>query len=181
MRNRKVEIMYFYSNMYENEKSLSKLSEKFHQERKDIRIHLVNVEDPKNEELTELYGVNMVPVIIFLTSKGKVAARRCLPLSSREVIHEVTNRIRRGELPNVAAEETRTKVLEALKSVTRRNDLTHLIVEQVENDLMEADSDSEVYEMVSSHISALNHAINDLQEFKRVLQKFSKKQKDFIV
>ena len=75
---RKVEIMYFYSDLYENERSLSKLSKKLSQARKDIQIRLVNIDNPENDELTEMYGVNMVPLIIFLTPKGEVAARRFL-------------------------------------------------------------------------------------------------------
>jgi len=181
MSDGKVEMMYFYSDFYENKKSLSKLSKKLRQDRKDIRIHLINVEDPKNEELTETYEVNMVPVMIFLTPKGEIAARRCLPLSSEDVVCEIADRINSGELPNPAVEEVRVKLLEAFKSVTKRSDLIQLVAEQIENDFREADVESEIYEMVNSHVSALNHIINDLQEFKRILQKFSKGQRGFVV
>jgi len=181
MKSRKVEIMYFYSGLYENKRDLSKLSKKLRQKRRDIRIRLVNIEDIGNEELTELYRVNMVPVIIFLTPKGEIAARKCVPLSAEDVIREIADRINKGELPNPVVEEIRTKILEAFHSLTKRNDLTQLIAEQIENDLMEAVPESEIYELVSYHISAINHTINDLQEFKRVLQKFSKEQHDFIV
>lgn len=181
MSNRKVEIMYFYSDLYENEKNLSELTKKLSRKRKDIQIRLVNIDDPRNEELTELYGVSMVPLIIFLTPRGEIAARRFLPLSEEYIVDEITDRINSGELPNSLVEQTRTRILESFKSVTKRNDLTELTVEQIENDLMEASSESEICELVSSHISAINHTLSDLQEFKRVLQKFSKRQEDFIV
>lgn len=177
----KIEIMYFYSELYESERKLSQFCERFSQERSDIRINLVNVEDPENENVTKLYGVSMVPVMVFLTPKGEVAARRCLPLSAREVIEEVTERISKGELPNPTAEQIRQKILDAFNSVTKRNDLTQLIFEQVTNDLQEADSEFELYEMIGSHISAINHTIHDLQSFKQVLQKFSKRQTSFII
>jgi len=173
--------MYFYSDLYENEKKLWRLSRKLNKERSDIKIRLVNVEDPKNEDLTEVYGINMVPIIIFLTPKGEVAARRSLPLSSSDVINEITDRINNGELPNPATEQLRARILEAFKAVTSRNDLTQLIIDQVVNDILEANSESEVYELVNSHISAINHIMRDLQEFKQSLQRFSKEQKEFIV
>lgn len=181
MRRRKIEIMYFYSDLYENEKKLSKLCRRLNEERRDLEIRLVNIEDPENEELAELYGINMVPVIIFLTPNGKVAARRCLPLSAKEVINEVAERIDKGELPNPVADQTRVKILDAFKLVTKRNDLTQLIVDQVINDILEADSESELYELMNSHISAINHTILDLQNFKQVLQRFCKKGPQFIV
>jgi hypothetical protein len=178
---RKVEIMYFYSDVCENERTLSKLSKKLSQSRKDIQIRLVNIDDPGNEGLTELYDVNTVPLIIFLTPGGEIAARRFLPLSAKDVVYEITDQINKGKLPNPVAEEIRTKILESFKSITKRNELTELIVEQIENDLMEANLESEVRELVNSHISAINHTVSDLQEFRRILQKFSKKQTDFIV
>jgi len=181
LSNRKVEIVYFYSDLYENEKNLSELTKKLSRKRKDIQIRLVNIDDPRNEELTELYGVSMVPLIIFLTPRGEIAAKRFLPLSEEYIVDEIADRINSGELPNPLVEQIRTRVLESFKSVTKRNDLTELIVEQIENDLMEASSESDICELVSSHISAINHTVSDLQEFKRVLQKFSKKREAFIV
>ena len=181
MSDRKVEVMYFYSDMYENRRSLSKLRKKLSQKRSDIQIRLVNIDDPGNEELTELYGVDIVPVIIFLTAKGEIAARRFLPLTAEDVVHEIADRINRGELPNPAIEKSRTKILEAFRSVANRNELTELVAEQIEGDLMEASQESDIYEMVNSHISAINHTISDLQEFKRILQRFSKKQDAFVV
>jgi DNA repair exonuclease SbcCD ATPase subunit len=177
----KVEIMYFYSDVHENEKNLSEITRKLGRKRKDIEIRLVNVDDPGNEEITELYGVNMVPLIIFLTPKGQVAAKRFLPLSAENVVQEITDQINKGELPNPMVEETRTKILEALKATTKRSELTDLVVEQIESDLEEANVKSEIYELVSSHISAINHAVSDLQELRRVLQRFSKKHDSFVV
>jgi hypothetical protein len=181
MRDRKVEIMYFYSDLYENRKGLSGLSKKLRQKRKDISIRLVNVEDPENEELTELYKVNMVPVMVFLTLNGEVAARRSVPLSAEKIIEDVADRINKGELPNPAVEEIRAKILESFRSATKRDELTQLVAEQFENDLMGAGPESEIYERVNHHISAINHTIHDLEALKRVLQKFSKNQHDFVV
>jgi len=178
---RKVEIMYFYSDMYESEKSLSRLTKKLGRSRKDIEVRLVNIDDPGNEELTELYGVNTVPLIIFLTPKGEIAARRFLPLSAEDVVYEIADQINKGKLPDSTAEEIRSRIIEAFKSVTKRNDLTELIVEQIENDLMEASLESEICELVNSHISAINHTVSDLEEFKRILQKFSRRQRDFVI
>ncbi len=181
MRDRKIEIMYFYSDLYENRKGLSKLSRKIRQKREDIMIRLVNVEDPENEELAELYRVNMVPVMVFLTLKGEVAARRSVSLSAEDVIEDVTDRINKGELPNPSVEEMRTKILEAFRSVTKRDELTQLVAEQIENDLMEAGPESEIYERINRHVSAINHTMNDLEALKRVLQQFSKNLHDFVV
>jgi DNA-binding MarR family transcriptional regulator len=181
MNRKKIEIMYFYSELYENKRELSQFCRSLNKEKGDIRINLVNVEDPENDDVTKHYSVNMVPVMVFLTPKGEVAARRCLPLSAKEVIEDVTERISKGELPNRVTEQIRHKILNAFNSVTKRNDLTQLVVEQVTNDLQEADSELELYEMINSHISAINHTIHDLQSFKQVLQKFSKKQTIFIV
>jgi len=181
MNRKKIEIMYFYSDLYESKRKLSKLCKSLNKERRDIKIRLVNVEDPENEDVTKQYDINMVPVMIFLTPKGEVAARRCMPLSAKEVIEEVTERICKGELPNPTAREIRQKILSAFKSVTKRNDLTQLIVDQVINDLQEADSEQELYELINSHISAINHTIHDLQNFKMVLQKFSKRQPHFVI
>ena len=181
MSNRKVEVMYFYSDLYENEKNLSELSMKLSRKRKDIQIRLVNIDDPRNEDLTELYGVSMVPLIIFLNPRGEIAARRFLPLSEEYIVEEIADRINKGELPNPLVNEIRTKILESFGSVIKRNDLTDLIADQIENDLVEASSESEICELVNSHISAINHTVSDLREFKRVLQKFSKKRDDFVV
>jgi hypothetical protein len=181
LSDRKVEIMYFYSDTNENEKRLSKLSRKLSRKRKDIKIHLVNIDDPINGELTEVYGVNIVPLMIFLTPRGEIAARRFLPLSAEDVVDEITDQINKGELPNPMLEETRMKILEAFLSVTKRNDLTELVAEQIENDLAEASSESEINELVNSHISSINHTISDLHEFKKALQKFSKKRNNFVV
>jgi len=74
----------------------------------------------------------------------------------------------------------KTKILDALKSVTKRSDLTELVAEQLEDDLVEASAKSELYDLINSHISAINHAISDLEEFKRVLQRYSKNQGNFI-
>ncbi len=71
MKGGRVEIIYFYSDLYENKGKLSRLIRKIQHQRKDVRIQLVNVDDPKNEELTELYDVNTIPLLIFLTSDGK--------------------------------------------------------------------------------------------------------------
>jgi hypothetical protein len=173
--------MYFYSDNYENENSISKSSKKLREKRKDIQIRLVNIEDPINEELTEVYGVNMVPLMIFLTPRGEVAARRFVTLSAEEVVDEIADQINRGKLPNPVIEDIRTKILESLKFVTSRNDLTEAIAEQIENELAEAISESGIYELVNSNISGINHIISDLQEFKKALQKFSKKQNNFVV
>ena len=97
------------------------------------------------------------------------------------MVQDITDQINKGELPNPGAEETRTKILESLKSVTKRNEMTELIVEQIENDLSEVGRESEIYELVNSHISGINHAVSDLQELRKILQKFSKKQDAFIV
>jgi len=180
MSRRKIEIMYFYSDLYESERRLSKICKSFNRERGDVRIRLVNVEDPENEDVIKLYDVNMVPVMVFFTPEGEVAARRCLPLSAKETIEEVTERINKGELPNVVAEEIRRRIISAFRSVTKRNDLTQIIVDQVINDVQEADSESELNELLNSHISAVNHTVHDLQNFKEVLQRFSKKQPDFV-
>jgi hypothetical protein len=177
----KVEVMYFYSDMHENKKNLSEITRKLGRKRRDIEIRLVNIDDPGNEEIANLYGVNMVPLIIFLTPKGQVAAKRFLPLSAENIVQEITDQIYKGELPNPLVEETRTKILEALKSATKRNELTDLVVEQIETDLEEASMKTEIHELVNSHISAINHAVNDLQELKRILQRFSKKQDSFVV
>jgi len=177
---KKVEVMYFYSDIHENERKLSKITKKLGQERKDIHIRLVNIDDPGNNELAELYGVSTVPFLVFLTPKGEVAAKRFLPLSAEKVVCEITDQINKGELPNIIVEELKTKILDALNSVTKRSDLTEIVAEQIENDLTETSGKTELYELINSHISAINHAISDLEEFKRVLQRYSKNQGRFV-
>jgi len=180
MSRRKIEIMYFYSHLYENRRNLTRLCKDLNRDRRDIRVRLVNIEDPGNEEIAKLYDINMIPVMVFLTPEGNVAARRCMPLSSEDVIEEVTERISNGELPNHAVEEMRQSVADAFRSVTKRSELTQLITDQVLNDIQEADSMQELYELVGSHISAINHTMRDLENFKQALQKFSRKQPDFV-
>jgi len=180
LSDRKVEVMYFYSDMHENERKLSRISKKLGLERKDIHIRLVNIDDPGNNELTELYSVDTVPLLIFLTPRGEVAAKRFLPLSAENVVCEITDQINKGELPNTMVEELKTKILDALRSVTKRSDLTELVAEQLEDDLTEASGKTELYELINSHVSAINHAVSDLEEFKRVLQRYSKNQGSFI-
>jgi len=177
---KKVEVMYFYSDIHENERKLSKITKKLGQERKDIHIRLVNIDDPGNNELAELYGVSTVPFLVFLTPKGEVAAKRFLPLSAEKVVCEITDQINKGELPNIIVEELKTKILDALNSVTKRSDLTEIVAEQIANDLTETSGKTELYELINSHISAINHAISDLEEFKRVLQRYSKNQGRFV-
>ena len=181
MNDKKVEIIYFYSDMHEDEDELSSISRKIAQKRRDINIHLINIDDPRNEELTQLYEVNIVPLLVFLTPKGEIAARLSLPLSAEEVVQEIADRINLGKLPNPMVEERRMKILESLRSISRRNDLTEEIIEQIETDLMEALTEEEIGELISSHISAVNHAISDLEEIKKVLKKYQRPKNDFIV
>jgi len=181
LSNKKVEIIYFYSDIHEDEDELSDISRKLAQKRRDIHIHLINIDDPRNEELTELYEVNIVPLLIFLTPRGEIAARLSLPLSAEDIVQEIADRINMGKLPNPAVEERRMKILEGLKSISRRNDLTEEIIEQIETDLMEALTEEEIGELISSHISAVNHAISDLEEIKKVLKKYQRPKNDFIV
>jgi len=181
LSDKKVEIIYFYSDMHEDEDELSSISKKLVQKRRDIHIHLINIDDPRNEELTELYEVNIVPLLVFLTPRGEIAARLSLPLSAEEVVQEIADRINLGKLPNPMVEERRMKILESLRSISRRNDLTDVIIEQIESDLMEALTESELIEMIDSHVSAVNHAISDLEEIKKVLKRYQKLRKNFIV
>ncbi|MBS7614163.1 hypothetical protein KEJ18_00235 [Candidatus Bathyarchaeota archaeon] len=181
MSERKVEIMYFYSDMHENEKKLTKITKKLGQERKDIHIRLINIDDPVNNELAELYGVDTVPLLVFLTPRGEVAAKKFLPLSAKKVVYQITDQINKGELPNPQVEELKTKILDALNSVTKRSDLTEIVAEQLMDDLTEASGKTELYELINSHISAINHSISDLEEFKRVLQRYYKNQGNFVV
>jgi len=181
LNNKKVEIIYFYSDIHEDENELSDISKKLAQKRRDIHIHLINIDDPRNEELTELYEVNIVPLLVFLTPRGEIAARLSIPLSAEDIVQEIADKINMGKLPNPAVEERRMKILESLKSISRRNDLTEEIIEQIEADLMEALTEAEITELVNSHISAVNHAISDLEEIKKILKKYQRLQNDFVV
>ncbi|MCD6089098.1 hypothetical protein J7K07_05215 [Candidatus Bathyarchaeota archaeon] len=181
MHDKKVEIIYFYSDLQEDENELSNVSKKISQKRRDINIHLINVDDPRNEELAQLYEVNIVPTLIFLTPRGEVAARLSIPLSAEEIVQEIADKVSAGKLPNPSVEEKRRKILESLKNINRRSDLTDLIIEQIEDDLMEAITKSEITEMVNSHISAVNHTIRDLEEIKKILKKYQKPHETFVV
>ena len=181
MYDKKVEIIYFYSNLQEDESELSNASKKISQKRRDINIHLINVDDPTNEELAQLYEVDIVPTLIFLTPGGEVAARLSVSLSAEEVIQEIADKISAGELPNPAVEEKRREILENLKNIDRRSDLTDIIIEQIADNLMEAITKSEIIEIVNSHISAVNHTIRDLEEIRRILKKHQKPHEIFIV
>lgn len=167
--------------MHEDEGELSSISKKLAQKRRDINIHLINIDDPRNEELAQLYEVNIVPLLVFLTPRGEVAARISLPLSAEDIVQEIADRINMGKLPNPEVEEKRTKILESLKAINRGNELTEVIIEQVETDLMEALTESEMTEMINSHVSAVNHAIKDLEEIKKVLKRYQKPRTNFVV
>ena len=181
MSDKKVEIIYFYSDIHEDEDELSSISKKLAQKRRDIHIHLINIDDPRNEELTELYEVDIVPLLVFLTPRGEIAARLSLPLSAEDIVQEIADRINLGKLPNPRVEERRMKILEGLKSINKSNDLTEVIIEQIKTDLMEALTESEINELINSHVSAVNHAIRDLEEVKKVLKRYQKPQNAFIV
>jgi len=181
LSDKKVEIIYFYSDINEDEDELSDISRKLAQKRRDIHIHLINIDDPRNEELTELYEVNIVPLLVFLTPRGEVAARLSLPLSAEDIVQEIADRINTGKLPNPAVEKRRMRILESLKSISRRNDLTEGIIERIGIDLMEALTEEEITELINSHISAVNHAISDLKEIRMVLKRYQKLKNDFIV
>jgi len=111
----------------------------------------------------------------------KIAARRFLPLSAEDVVHEIVDQINNGTLPNQVTEEIRTKLLESLKSSVKRDAMIELIAEEIENEMSEANLESELYERINAHISKINHMISDLTELKRVLQRFSKRQNDFVI
>lgn len=177
----KVEIIYFYSDFYESKRSLIPVIKRLQRKRRNIRVRLINVEDPENIELTEFYNVNSVPLVVFLTPKGEVASRKSIPLSDENTINEIANQIIRGDLPKPQINEVRRRILDSLKSVSRRNELTQLIVEQIESDILEADFEEEIYDAVNFHISVINHTINDLEEYKRILQKYMKFKQEFIV
>jgi len=181
LSDKKVEIIYFYSDIHEDEDELSDISRKIAQKRRDIHIHLINIDDPRNEELTELYEVNIVPLLVFLTPRGEIAARLSLPLSAEDVVQEIADRINMGKLPNPAVEERRMKIMESLKSISRRNNLTGEIIGQIETDLMEALTEAEITDLINSHVSVVNHAISDLEEIKKVLKKYQRLRSDFVV
>jgi thioredoxin-like negative regulator of GroEL len=178
---KKVEIMYFYSDLYESKRRLLPIIRRLQRKRKDIQIRLVNIEEPENSELAELYGVNSVPLVIFLTPKGEVASRKSIPLSDENTINDIANQIIKGDLPKPNVNELKRKILDSFKSVSRRNDLTQLIVEQIESDILEADSETEIYDAINLHISTINHTISDLEEYKIILQKYLRKKQDFII
>ena len=183
-KGKKVEIMYFYSDLYESKRRLLPIIKKLRRKRKDVRVRLINVEDPENDELTEFYGVNIVPLIIFLTPEGEVATRKSIPLSDKNAIielNELANQVARGDLPKPQVNRLRRKILESFKSVSRRNELTQLMVEQIKSDILEADSEEEICEAINVHISAINHTISDLKEYRKILQKYMKRQQNFIV
>ena len=117
MSGKKVEIIYFYSNINEDEDELSIISRRISRKRRDIDIHLINVDDPRNEELTQLYGVDIVPLLVFLTPKGEVAARLSIPLSAEDIVQEIADKINTGKLPDPKVEKTRETILKGLKSI----------------------------------------------------------------
>ena len=181
MSGKKVEIIYFYSNINEDEDELSIISRRISRKRRDIDIHLINVDDPRNEELTQLYEVDIVPMLVFLTPKGEVAARLSIPLSAEDIVQEIADKINTGKLPDPKVEKTRGTILKGLKSISGRNDLTNLMIEQIEDDLMEALSESEIAEIIDSYISAVNHTIRDLEEIREILKKYQKPRGNFII
>lgn len=168
----KVEIIYFYSDLYESRKSLLPIVRKLQRKRRDIRVHLINIEDPENENLTESYYVKSVPLVVFLTPSGEVASRKSIPLSDESTIERIADQVIRGDLPKPNVNDLKKKILESFKSVSRRNDLTQLIADQIENDILEADSEKEIFDAINFYISIINHTINDLEDYKRVLQKY---------
>ncbi|MCS7120036.1 MAG: hypothetical protein RMJ07_02820 [Nitrososphaerota archaeon] len=181
MKNKKVEIIYFYSDVYESGGKLSRLIKKLQQQRGDIQIHLINVDDPKNENLTELYSVNTVPLMIFLTPEGQIAARRFMPLSSENVVNEIADQVVKGILPNPAVDEKREKIVKLIKNITKRGVLTELIADEIINDILEANLEAELDRVIDSHISILNHTIKDLEEIKTVLNRYSKRRNEFLI
>jgi len=175
-----VEILYFYSDLYESKRSLLSIVKKL-RKRKNLRVRLVNVEDPENEELAAAYDVSSVPLIIFLTSRGEVATRKSMHLSEISIINEIANQVVKGDLPKPHVNNLRRKILESFKSISARNELTQIIVEQVRSDILEADSEAEIYDALNFHLSTINHTIKDLEEFKRKLQRYIRNQHGFII
>lgn len=178
---KKIEIIYFYSSIYENKRNLLPIVKKLRRARKDLNVRLVNVDEPENVDLVELYNVNSVPLMIFLTPKGEVASRKSISLSEEGVINDIVDRVIRGDLPKPHVDGLRRRILESLKSVSRRNELTQLMVEQIESDLLEADSEDEICELINLHMSMINHTIRDLEEFKKALQAHLRGNQSFIV
>lgn len=178
---KKIEIIYFYSSIYENKRNLLPIVKKLRRTRKDLNVRLINVDEPENVDLVELYNVNSVPLMIFLTPKGEVASRKSISLSEEGVINDIVDRVIRGDLPKPHVDGLRRRILESLKSVSRRNELTQLMVEQIESDLLEADSEDEICELINLHISMINHTIRDLEEFKKALQAHLRGNQSFIV
>lgn len=178
---KKIEIIYFYSSIYENKRNLLPIVKKLRRARKDLNVRLINVDEPENVDLVELYNVNSVPLMIFLTPKGEVASRKSISLSEEGVINDIVDRVIRGDLPKPHVDGLRRRILESLKSVSRRNELTQLMVEQIESDLLEADSEDEICELINLHISMINHTIRDLEEFKKALQAHLRGNQSFIV
>ncbi|MEM2454403.1 MAG: hypothetical protein QXL85_00870 [Candidatus Bathyarchaeia archaeon] len=180
-KKKKVEIIYFYSSLYESKRSLLPIVKRLRRERKDLNIRLINIDEPENVELMELYNVNSVPLVIFLTPKGDVASRKSVSLSDEVVINSIADQVIKGNLPKPRVGEMRKRILGSLKSVPRRNELTQLMIEQIESDLLEVDSEDELYESVNLHISMINHTIRDLEEFKKALQAHLRGNQSFIV
>lgn len=180
-KRKKVEVMYFYSSLYEDKESLLLMVRKLRKERKDVKIRLIDIEDPENVKLTEIYNVNSVPLVIFLSPNGIVASRKNISLSEESIINSIVDRVIRGDLPKPHVDEIRRIIIDSLRSIPRRNELTELIVDQIEGDILEADSEDEIFEAVNLHISLINHTIRDLEELKRALQIYAKREQSFII
>jgi hypothetical protein len=123
----------------------------------------------------------MVPMIIFFTPKGDVAAKKFVPLSEESLVQKIVDQINKGDLPNPLVEETKIRILDSIKSISRRNDLTKTIAEQIETDLTESSSYSEIYKLANYYVSTINHAISDLQEFKKALKKYQRKSEKYSI
>ncbi|MEM1506979.1 MAG: thioredoxin family protein [Candidatus Bathyarchaeia archaeon] len=181
VKKEKIEIMYFYSDLYESRRKLIPIVKKLQRKRPNIRIRLINVEDPENEDIAEIYSVKSIPLVIFLTPKGDVASRKSVPLSDEDTIEDIVERVVRGDLPKPEVNELKRRILEPFKLVSRRNELTQLIAEQIEGDILEADSEKEIYDAINLYVSVINHTISDLEDYRRILQKYMVRQKDFII
>jgi hypothetical protein len=177
----KVEILYFYSDSDESEVNLTNLRDEINTKRADMLIQLINIEDPANVELTELFNVEIVPFIVFLTSKGKIAARKYLSLSNEDVLFKIVEQINIGELPNPDLEITRNNLIVSLRSITKRNLASKMLFEQMEIDIFEADSKDNLQQILDSNLSMINHIIKDLKESKRILKSYLKKVPEFII
>ncbi|MBS7605728.1 MAG: thioredoxin domain-containing protein [Candidatus Bathyarchaeia archaeon] len=181
MEEKKIEIIYFYSSLYESKRSLLPIVKKLRRARKNLNVRLINVDEPENVDLVELYNVNSVPLMIFLTPKGEVASRKSISLSEEGMINDIVDRVIKGDLPKPHVDGLRRRILESLKSVSRRNELTQLMIEQIEGDLLEADSEDDIHEIINLHISMINHTIRDLEEVKKALRAHLKGSQSFIV